>query len=206
MTGQLLIRNLSIQGTTSVRVEEYKRPKFYTEIEKPAAAVALGQKVTMQGKATAYTGAAIDGATVTWRVVRTVRYPRWCYCRFWYLPFDNASQEIANGTSTTDVEGKFNVDFVAQPDASVDRKYQPVFQYLVYADVTDGAGETRSAQQSTSIGYTSLEAKLEVKDWQTVGTDVAFDVKVDTLDGEGQAVAGTLKIHRLKSPDKVHRA
>ncbi len=205
VTGGMQIKALGVPGSTTVRVEEYKRPKFFATLEKPKDAFALGQKVTVNGKATAYTGSAIDSGNVDWRVVRTVRYPAWCYSRYWGVPFGSEQQEIANGKTTTDANGSFDIEFVAQADNSIDRKYQPVFRFVVYASVTDGAGETRSTEQSTSIGYTSLEARLDVKDWQTAGTDVAFDVAVETLDGEGQQAMGKLKIYRLKSPEKVHR-
>ncbi len=206
LTGQMTLIAKGIRGHTSIRVEEYKRPKFITEIEKPTAAFQLGKNVTMTGSATSYTGAPIDNSAVTWRVVRSVRYSPWCYCRYWYFPFNQEQKEIANGTTTTDTEGNFSVEFPAEPDASIDRKFQPAFQYTVYADVTDSAGETRSASQSTIIGYTSLEAAISIEQWQTTDEAVKVDVKVSTLDGEGQATKGTLKIHRLKSPDKVQRA
>ena len=58
--------------------------------------------------ATAYTGAAIDGAKVRWRVVRQVRYPVWWYWRCWWMPpRPQQSQEIAHGSATTGTDGKF---------------------------------------------------------------------------------------------------
>ncbi|QEG22990.1 alpha-2-macroglobulin family protein [Mariniblastus fucicola] len=204
-TGVMRIQ-CSVNGNTSIRVEEYKRPKFFAEIDKPAEAFQLGKQVTVKGKATAYTGAAIDGAKVTWRVVRTVRYPSWWRSRFWYRPMQNNSQEMANGELKTDIEGKFEVTFTAEPDNSVDRASEPVFTYQIFADVTDTAGETRSASQTTSIGYTSLEANLSAEDWLTTDEDVSLSLKVSTLDGEGQSAKGKLKIYQLTPPERVARA
>ena len=62
-------------GSTSFNVEEYKRPKFQVEMTPPADAGKLGGDITLSGKARAYTGAAIGGAKVSWRVVREVRFP-----------------------------------------------------------------------------------------------------------------------------------
>jgi hypothetical protein len=206
VTGMMRLQASPVGGATTIRVEEYKRPKFFVEMDKPSEAFRLGQQVTIQGRATAYTGAAIDGSDVTWRVVRSVRYPAWYGWRYWYLPIRDNSQEIANGTAVTDAEGKFEIRFTAEPDESVSRDSEPVFNFLIYADVTDTAGETRSASQSTSVGYTSLEAALTASDWQTSDAPLPLKLKVTTLDGEGQEATGRLKVCRLVPPDQVQPA
>ena len=166
-TGRMTLRVLSGSGgQTSFLVEEYKRPKFFVNVEKPTEQVRLDQDVTVTVKATGYTGAAVDGAKVTWRVVRNVRYPQWWYWRCWYAPPSSNEQQMANDTGTTSVDGTFEVTFPATADASVNRESQPVFVFTVYADVTDSAGETRSSSQTIAVGYTSLQARLESsKDW-----------------------------------------
>ena len=192
-------------GQASFRVEEYKRPKFFVDVEKPAEQSRLEQPVNVTVKATGYTGAPVDGAKLTWRVVRNVRYPQWWYWRCWYMPPQNNSQEIANGEGVTSVEGDFTVEFPATPDRSVDRESQPVFVYTVYADVTDSAGETRSSTQTVNVGYTSLAATLKAEDWLTTEGPVEFKIGTETLDGEGQAATGKLTIYQLKNPDRVQR-
>jgi uncharacterized protein YfaS (alpha-2-macroglobulin family) len=203
-TGMMRLQS-SVSGNARFRVEEYKRPKFFTEIDKPSEAFQLGQKVKITGNATAYTGAAIDGSKVVWRVVRTVRYPSWWGYRYWYVPQKSNRKEIANGEMKTDVNGKFEIEFTAQPDASVARESEPIFTYQVFADVTDSAGETRSDSQTTSVGYTSLQAKLSASDWLTTDEEIELSIGVTTLDGEGQASKGTLKIYELTPPEKVQR-
>ena len=192
-------------GQAYFRVEEYKRPKFFVDVEKPAEQSRLEQPVNVTVKATGYTGAPVDGAKITWRVVRNVQYPQWWYWRCWYMPPEDNSQEIANGEGTTSVEGDFNVEFTATPDLSVDRESQPVFVYTVYADVTDSAGETRSSSQTVNVGYTSLAATLKAKDWLTTEAPIEFKIGTETLDGEGQAATGKLTIYQLKNPDRVQR-
>jgi len=63
VTGQMYLKS-SISGFQYIRVEEYKRPKFFVEVDKPSEAFQLGQKVDITGTATGYTGAAVDGAKV----------------------------------------------------------------------------------------------------------------------------------------------
>ena len=193
-------------GATGLRVEEYKRPKFIVEVEKPDQEFRLGGNIKATGKATAYTGAPIDGAKVVWRVVREVRYPDWWMWRCWYCPpATGDSQEIENGVGTTDVDGTFKLSFTALPDLNVDRESEPVFTYTIYADVTDTTGETRSSTQRIRIGYTTLQASLVCKSWLTADEPVELDLTTSTLDGEGQPAQGLLKVYALKQPEKVNR-
>src|SRR5262249_22189137 len=166
----------------------------------------LDALVKVSGKAAAYTGAAIDGAKVRWRVVRQVRYPIWWYWRCWWMPPNpGASQEIAHGTATTATNGTFDVEFPARPDLSVAPSSEPTFQFTVYADVTDTTGETRSASRTVNVGYTALAATLTADEWQVSDKPVEISAKTTTLDGEGQSAKGTLKVYALKQPEKVQR-
>ena len=193
-------------SSKTFRVEEYKRPKFFVEVEKPDQQFQLNADVVVKGQAKAYTGAAIDGAKVKWRVVREVRYPDWWTWRRWWNPPTSESQEIDNGESTTEVDGSFEVKFRALPDLAVDRESEPVFTYSVYADVTDTTGETRSDQARIRIGYTSMAASLNCGDWQVASQPVELNLSTKTLDGESVEVKGALKVYRLKSPEKIQRS
>ena len=194
-------------GVTQVTVEEYKRPKFQVTLDAPKEAARLNGDVKLQGKAAAYTGAAIDGAKVRWRVVRQVRYPMWWYWRCWWMPpHAGGNQEIAHGTAMTVANGTFDVQFTARPDMSVAEESEPTFSYTINVDVIDTTGETRSSQRTVNVGYTALAATLTAGDWQTDDKPVEISVRTATLDGEGQAAEGVLKIYALKQPDKVERA
>ena len=193
-------------GRTSVHVEEYKRPKFLVQLESPQTAAKLNAEVTLTGKATAYTGAAVNGAAVRYRVSRHVGYPNWRgLMGGWRMP-QSLDQEIAHGVTRTAADGTFRIVFAARPDPKIPEQEEPVFQFEVSADVTDGTGETRSDERTVSVGYTALEALLTADDWQTVAQPVRVAVHTMTLDQTGQRAEGALKIHRLKAPPRVHRA
>ncbi len=201
LTGSYSIYSETFGGSTQVRVEEYKRPKFKVEIDTPTQSYQLDQLVQVTGRALAYTGAKIDNAQVKYRVVREVRYPPWCW---WY--FDaGSSQEIAHGTTTTDTNGEFSVKFTAKPDRTVARASEPVFHYTVSADVVDGTGETRSAVQTVRIGYTAMALSLTSPD--VAESDKAFNVslRTSTLDGKGIAGAGSFLVYSLKQPERARR-
>nr|MBC8291139.1 hypothetical protein [Planctomycetota bacterium] len=106
LMGRMMIRvDGNPQGYSQVTVEEYKRPKFQVELAAPKEGGRLNGDISLTGTAKAYTGAAIDGAKVKWRVVREVRYPYWFSYRYWWWPRPNTSQEIAHGSSETSVDG-----------------------------------------------------------------------------------------------------
>lgn len=209
-----LMGQMSIQvdgepnGYVGVRVEEYKRPKFQVEFEPPAEAPKFGEQVTLTGRATAYTGAAIDGAKVRWRVVRNVQIPYWWYWsprgRGWSFP-RGQSKEIAHGTATTGTDGTFEVTFTADPDKSVPEDSEPTFSFEVTADVTDTSGETRSANRSVQVGYTVLKPSLTAKDWLTAAEPIELAIATTSLDGEPRPAKGTVKVHRLVPPETVQR-
>ncbi|MDD4870330.1 MAG: alpha-2-macroglobulin family protein [Kiritimatiellae bacterium] len=206
LMGSMTIRSQGPAGSTRVQVEEYKRPKFQVTLDAPKTAPRLNDKVSLQGKATAYTGAAVDGAQVKYRIVREIRWPDWFYWCYWYRPRSLTSQEIAHGVVNTGVDGSFKIEFTAKPDLTVSEKDEPSFSYHVNADVTDTAGETRSALRIVNVGYSALKAGMSVEEWQTNEKPVEIKLSTTTLDGEGQAAEGKVKICHLKEPEKVERA
>ncbi len=201
LTGQMSLRVDEASGGAYFNVEEYKRPKFEVSFQPVKDAFRLGESVTVQGEAKAYAGSNIDGAQVRYRVVRQARFPFWDWgWRRDFPPYGSDEMEITNGTTTTDADGHFEVRFTAIPDPKVPKKEKPLFDYTVYADVTDITGETRSSQQSVSAGYVALQV-----DWG-LGREVELDslrhipLATKNLSGQPQASSGEITLHRLVEP------
>ncbi|MBP7052019.1 MAG: hypothetical protein KBE65_13475 [Phycisphaerae bacterium] len=204
LTGRMsLVVSGGPSGSANFNVEEYKRPKFYVQLNAPTESPALGEAVSVPGVATAYTGAAIGGAQVEWKVVRGVRYPVWCWWARWYPT--SSSQAIAHGTAITASDGSFRIEFTAKPDLSVLEEDEPVFTYSISADVTDTTGETRSASRTVSAGYTALQAAIEAGQWQTPAGPVELTVRTESLDGEPAPAQGTIRVYSLTEPEAVVR-
>lgn len=204
----MLVVQSGPNGATSVRVEEYKRPKFHVAFDPPREPARLAGPVELSGRALAYTGAPVDGAKVEWRVLREVRYPDWWWWRFGWLGGAHAggAQAIAHGSATTDAEGRFTVTFTALPDSTVPAEQEPQFRFTVTGDVTDGAGETRSATRGVTVGYTALAASLSAPAWLEAAKPVELSLRTTSPDGEGRAARGTLVVARLRAPADVSRA
>ena len=189
-------------GRASFRVEEYKRPKFYVAIKAPAEAPKLDSEVSVVGTATAYTGAAIGGARVAWRVERGISWPGWA----WWYGNSGGTSAIAHGTATTNPDGTFTVQFLTQPDRAASSEGEPAFTYHIYADVTDTSGETRSADRMLTAGYTAMRAEIDASEWLTSNTPTNLVLKTTSLDGEPTSAAGELKIYEVEQPAQVHRS
>jgi len=192
-------------GGATIRVEEYKRPKFFAEVDAPAEPAALGREVAVKVRGESYTGAPVDGAKVAWRVTRMTRLPVWMRWCWWAPPLSGDSEEIAHGTAETAADGSLMIRFTARPDLSVREDIEPVFDFQVTVDVTDGAGETRSATRTVSVAYTALKAELAADEWLEAGKESELRISTQSHDNEGRAAKGLLKIHRLVEPASCPR-
>lgn len=201
--GQFHIKTATTRGGAGLRVEEYKRPRFFVDLAAPDAPAALDAEVALTGRAESYTGAMVDGARVEWRVTRTTRLPVWA--RWWFPPIMDAAEEIATGTAETAADGTFLISFQAIPDRSVDPETEPVFDFEITADVTDAAGETRSHNRVVRVAYTTISVNIEVPSWIAAGDDAQVKVHTQSHDGEPRAAEGELVWHRLVEPETCPR-
>ncbi|HNP47909.1 MAG TPA: alpha-2-macroglobulin family protein [Bacteroidia bacterium] len=202
MNGQMRIQNKS--GSCYFRVEEYKRPKFEVEFEAIKNSYRLGEQVKVTGKATAYSGQAIDGATVQFHVVRSARYPIWCYWKPFFYP-SLPEVQLLDGTTQTDSSGKFSVTFQLQPDESLPLEDEPIFSYAINADVTDLNGETRSADATVSAAYKAMELSTNVS--TTYNNELRDSIVIFSRNLNGEHIPATvqLEISELKAPQRILR-
>lgn len=191
-------------GYSSIRMEEYKRPKFYVDFEKVKEAYKVNEEVKITGYAKAYAGNNIDGATVKYRVVREARFPYpWLFGRG-YAP-RSESMEITNGEIKTGVDGQFDIRFKAIPDLKIDQKTDPVFDYRVYADVTDINGETRSNTQTVSAGYKSLLLNTSIPGQLATDSLHQLLIRPENMSGIFQKATVQVKITRLNPEQRLLR-
>ncbi|MEO7990591.1 MAG: MG2 domain-containing protein [Chryseolinea sp.] len=208
LTGEMSLEDNYGSGAALFSVEEYKRPKFEVGFEPVKGTFRLDETISSEGFARAYSGANIDGASVSYRVVRTARFPYWWWCRWGYYP-TAPEMEIINGITETDAQGKFKINFQAIPDKSIDPSSDPTFDYMIYADVTDINGETHSNTTSISVAYKALQVGVSVgninKD-QLPKEAKEFSISTTNLAGQFEPAKGSVKIYELKSPSKAFRA
>jgi len=201
LTGQMTIKNGN--GSTSFRVEEYKRPKFSTEINPLEGEYKVNDDVTVTGVATAYAGNKIDGADVSFRVTRTTRYN---YYRWgWWYGNQNTEKEILLGETTTDENGEYTITFNALPDETKNPKDLPIFDYKIYATVTDINGESHETNSTVSVGYQSLVLGQNLPAEFVNNEDRTIKISTTNLNGQPIFAKGDFKIYPLITPDQTYR-
>ncbi|NNJ52833.1 MAG: hypothetical protein HKP17_06655 [Ignavibacteriaceae bacterium] len=204
--GQYYIANEN--GSQYFRVEEYKRPKFEVKFDPVKGSYSLNDKVTTEGFAKTYSGVNLNDVDVKYRVVRTAYFPyydyRWWGFYRWYWG-RSSEMEITNGTTRTDKNGKFKIDFDLIPDLSLPKETKPVFTYTVYADVIDVTGETHSAQTSVRAGYVALVANVNLPEIINNSLDAKYNVSTTNLNGQFEKAKVEIEMHKLKNPDRIFR-
>ncbi|HEY8388308.1 MAG TPA: alpha-2-macroglobulin family protein, partial [Parasegetibacter sp.] len=203
LNGRFTIRDESNSGYLSFSVEEYKRPKFYVEIEKSSDAYKLGDIVSVAGKAVAYAGNNINNANVSYRVVRK---PVWNIYRHSYIwpPYNNEVTEITSGTVETDGSGNFKFTFetAQEPSSKNDFTY---YTYEISVDVTDLSGETRSSEKNLVIGNRRIYLSMNLPS-PLPATDLKeIYLSATNSSGVAQRIPATINFFELQAPQKMLR-
>lgn len=200
LTGNMTISNA--YGSTYLRVEEYKRPKFNIEMKPVEGELMVYDKVTAVGTAQAYAGNKIDGATVKYRVTRSTGY-NWSYYSYWWQPY-NEPKEIQHGEVITDENGEFEINFTALPDKTVDPNDLPIFTYTIYVDVTDVNGETHSSSVGCVVGYQTLKLGNNLTSEMNNQDDYFLRLSATNLNGQKIPATGKVIVTKLKMPDRTY--
>jgi hypothetical protein len=200
LNGRMTIKNES--GSTSVLVEEYKRPTFEVLFDPVKESYKLNEEVSVSGQVKAYAGNAVDGAKIKYRVVRNAYFP---YRYFYYFrPFPaSAETEITNGEMISGDDGSFTVTFKTIPDKEISKKFKPAFHYTIYATVTDISGETQLGEEMVAVGYEALFLDAKVPELLNQSGNNEFELEATNLNGEKQDVTVNIEISKLKSPEQL---
>ena len=177
-----LTGNFTIQvneQSQRIRVEEYKRPTFEVIFPEVRQDYQAGDTIEVKAEAKSYAGVPVQGATVKYKVVRRQAFWWWSYSRYWgggYIGSGNNDYEISEGTTKTEDDGTFTVKMpLIVPNTS----YTMFYHFVVTADVTDTAGETRTGEFSLPLGnrQTALSVDLEEKILKEEAPKVTFHLR-----------------------------
>ncbi|MCL2011594.1 MAG: MG2 domain-containing protein [Cystobacterineae bacterium] len=180
----------------SLSVEEYKRPTFEARFLEKQAAMKLNAPVKLLGEAKYYFGQALTKGKVKWRVERAPYGLRW-----WWMPAP-ASQTLAQGESAVGADGRFEVEFIAKADASL--QGDVAYLYKVEADVLDEGGETQKVSYSFHLGMRALSPIFQTQGAPLfmAGKNISLPVLNKDLSGMGQKGQGTWKLYALNPQTK----
>ena len=147
------------RGSTTIRVEEYKRPTFEVTFEKPKEQYKLNQEVTVRGDVKAYAGFGLDDVEYSYRVIRKTSFPWRCWW-WWYPTVED--EQITYGKARTDENGKFAVTFNLKPSLTIAPEKQPVFTYEIEVTATSKQGETHADTYSIRAGYNEIAISTDL--------------------------------------------
>ncbi len=202
LLGQMYIQS-SLNGGTPVRVEEYKRPKYKVEFKPISDAFKLGQLVNVSGQAKAFAGNNIDNAKVSYTIKRTHSFPYFNYWSKGYFPYPSGGEMIIKNDETiTDENGNFTITFNAIADRSIDKKWNPNFNFLVEATITDQNGEVQSTNITIAAGYKSLVISTDLGEMIDKGQKKEFKLSTKNLNNIDVNTACKVQIMQLESPNQ----
>lgn len=122
------------------RVEEYRRPTFYVEMDEAPAVTMPIDTIYLTGKAQSYSGVPLAGARVAGRM---------SYYNFWgRSPLHGNSDGGPLDTVQTDAEGRFRL---AVPLKRIDDRIMYGVRVRVDVDVLSSLGETQQASQTVPL-------------------------------------------------------
>ncbi|WP_281637335.1 MG2 domain-containing protein [Flavobacterium marginilacus] len=176
----------------SFRVEEYKRPKFEIIFDSQKEIFQVNQTIKVKGIAKAFAGSNISDSKVSYSITRQTDYPNNFYNKY-------ENETIATGETKTDGLGKFNIEFVATPNANVIKEQFPVFYYRIVVKITDVNGETHSAESITKVGYYDLVLSAKVP--KRIETDGNNQISVNStnINGNFLPTKGEIKIYFVRA-------
>ncbi|MBS1597493.1 MAG: alpha-2-macroglobulin [Bacteroidetes bacterium] len=206
LNGEFTIKDDSTDKGQSFSVEEYKRPKFEVTYNKIKGSYRVNDSIQVTGTAKAYAGNFISNALVKYRVVRNARVPYLYYYKMGgWRP--NRQQQIIQGETQTDNNGKFKINFNAIPDNSFPKESDPVFDYEVSADITDINGETHSAATTVHVSYKAINISIDVPEKENLPADSLkyLSITTENLSGEFESTKVNINIYQLASPNRLIR-
>lgn len=183
-------------GQKQIRIEEYKRPKFYAEFEKLQKGHVLGDEIEVQGKVISFSSVKMADAKVKYYVLKKQNYYPYFYS--WRRPGTQRTEEIIDrGEVLTDSNGQFSLKFLTEASA---KEYQN-YIYEVKVDVTDLTGMSTSASKKIVIGQVPFYFKSNMPS-NVFDSDID-KIKFEVNNNEGEAITADVKmtIINLQAPE-----
>ena len=189
------------KGSTTIRVEEYKRPTFEVNFEQPKEQYKLNQEVTVHGDVKAYAGFGLDDVEYSYRVIRKTSFPWRCWW-WWYPTVED--EQITYGKGRTDAEGKFAVTFNLKPSKTIAPEKQPVFTYEIEVTATSKQGETHSDTYSIRAGYNEIAINTDLPSEVEKSEIGKYQITVSNLSWQPAKSRVSRKIYRYEDATKIN--
>jgi 5-hydroxyisourate hydrolase-like protein (transthyretin family) len=189
------------RGSTTIRVEEYKRPTFEVTFDRPKEQYKLNQEVTVHGDVKAYAGFGLDDVEYSYRVIRKTSFPWRCWW-WWYPTVED--EQITYGKARTDENGKFAVTFNLKPSLTIAPEKQPVFTYEIEVTATSKQGETHADTYSIRAGYNEIAISTDLPSEVEKSDMGKYQISVSNLSWQPAKSRILRKIYRYENTAKIN--
>lgn len=178
---------IDIQGkaSTSIRVEEYKRPTFAVTIHPLKEAYCLGDTVCITGKVETFNGVSVQDVDLAYVVNRSAGMYRWPVK--W--------QPVVSDTIRLDAEGNFSFPVVMK--GADENGYFASFQVSV--TVTDGAGETQAESYEWTVTREPYSFMGEIDRELCKEDTLSATFTVMNAANQQQALQGTYRLYAIRN-------
>lgn len=198
-------------SATSFRVEEYKRPTFTIELPEVNQRYQNGDTIVVTAHAKTFAGVPVQGASVRYKVRRE-------QALWWRLSAnsdDNGSDEgvLMDETVTTDSAGAFKMEIpMALPDwedgvsgyTEEDfRRIGRFYNITANIEITDAAGETRTAQMSLPLGSKPTSLTVELPSLSV--RDSLKTLRFNYRNMAGKDISGTVR-YQIDGSNRTYEA
>lgn len=173
----------------SIRVEEYKRPTFETEMDQITDEVSFGDSVSIKGRAKSYSGVPVSDADVNF-TVNCSSYSRW----WWWTGNSKEEKLVASGSVKTDENGEFTISFVAK------ECFSDINRFKIEAVVADINGESHTAEKTLMVSRQSLWISNDIAETVDISDFKSFGIYSENISGNHIDASVEYEIFKLEEP------
>ena len=172
-------------GSTSFRVEEYKRPTFEVKIPNVEEVYKNGDTIQVKGYAKTYAGVPVQGAKVEYTVKRETSW--------WWRNGRGGDEVLVVDSTITDEEGAFYMRVpMLMPDTDDEDRYGwswvRFYDIAIQAMVTDQAFETHEAKLTLPLSNKSTAFSMSVT--ERMRKDEMKPVRFSLRNASGKEIDG----------------
>lgn len=212
LTGRYSLTTKGFSGSaTSFRVEEYKRPTFMIELPEVNQKYQNGDTLVVTGHAKTYAGVPVQGATVKYNVTRNQAL--WWRSSFAANDPDNSEGMLMEQSTQTDSLGAFKMELpmvlpewetINSDDAKQNlRRIGMFYNITANVQVTDVAGETRTAEMTVPIGSKPTSLTVELPELSV--RDSLKTLRFNYCNMAGKDISGIVR-YTIDNSNKVYQA
>ena len=183
-------------GQASFQVEEFKQPEFALTLNKPDEVYKFNENITVDGKATYYSGEALVNAKVKYSIMKQ----RFSPCCFRWDGFDYEEEEPINAETVTDKDGAFKIIF--KPKAS--KKDVMPARYLIKAEVIGTNGHTILGDTGIIVSNRKYFSKIEqAKSFFTTSNDNYLTLNLLNANSKPQKSKAIFDVFQAKAKEGI---